>query len=939
MSGEDRLTALLEQPVKRVTGIDFIQVVNPADQTLLRVFFLIDPDKLSGPIVNTADLPVDISTDTVTIVSISGGERLAEVPVVRTTYKQVPLDGEMRTVLEVQTAEAGDFSIYRLTIIDQPKQRIDRFFNGVAFSFKQGCPSDLDCRPRALECPPEQFVDFPIDYLARDFVSIRSALLDFASQRYPDWTEKIAADAGVMLAEIMAALGDELSYIQDRYAREGYLETASQRRSLRHHTRLVDYPIHDGLAAGTFLDLEMKKSADGGPDGGTLLNAGGRVWALGQGELPTPFEIGDGLNDQRKTLRTLLFSVGLEFQADLDGAVFSVALRQEFADHHLFFSDTLAPKVTVQDAGSSWLISHPVVAFLVAREHDTLNIYGVGRQFWVHRDWNEMVVHLPDVSKPCLPVEATELFLRGVFPTADQVPAGEDDVKFWAGKWLLLKTEPRDPAIPARRQLVRVVEVEHTSDPLSLDASDNPIPITRIKWEDAQALPFEMCLSDMVVHGNLVFATAGETVTEFFSIRTNEHIPPAQAETVDLTLERQGPLDEIACRRSVTFLYSLKQTETQGLGWLGELHDAKPEVELQEVEAANLQPPATPRIWQWQRTLLDARGFEDAFTLDDGTWRRVIGFRRIGEVIEHVDYADGSGFTIRFGDGEFGKTPPDQTVFRVRYRTGPGTRANLPADTVVNLRNPQDESQADLASVLDAVTNPLPITNGVDPENAAVIKQIAPEAFRAITFRAVRPEDYAEIAERLPWVQRAGARFRWTGSWLSAFVTADPLGSFELSSEHRTELENLMDCVRQAGRDAFVRNPRFVNIDLEIKICVESFAYPGQVKARVLEALVGRKGVRPTKGFFDPDNFTFGTPLRRAVLEAIIQDVPGVRGVEQMYLRVRGITDLREFVELTFNVGHDQVIRLQNDPRFPERGSLRIVAGQERQEMMEECQP
>jgi predicted phage baseplate assembly protein len=317
----------------------------------------------------------------------------------------------------------------------------------------------------------------------------------------------------------------------------------------------------------------------------------------------------------------------------------------------------------------------------------------------------------------------------------------------------------------------------------------------------------------------------------------------------------------------------------------------------------------------------------------------VIGFRRIGELIEHVDYADGSGFTIRFGDGEFGKTPPDQTVFRVRYRTGPGTRANLPADTVVNLRNPQDESQADLASVLDAVTNPLPITNGVDPENAAVIKQIAPEAFRAITFRAVRPEDYAEIAERLPWVQRAGARFHWTGSWLSAFVTADPLGSFELSSEHRTELENLMDCVRQAGRDAFVRNPRFVNIDLEIKICVESFAYPGQVKARVLEALVGRKGVRPTKGFFDPDNFTFGTPLRRAVLEAIIQDVPGVRGVEQMYLRVRGITDLREFVELTFNVGHDQVIRLQNDPRFPERGSLRIVAGQERQEMMEECQP
>jgi len=866
MPGEDRLTALLEQPVKRVTGIDFIQVVDPADQTVLRVFFLIDPDndpatpdpdKLSDPIVNTGDLPLDVSMDTVTINSVSGGERLAGVPIVRATYKQVPLDGEMRTVLEVQTSEPGDFSIYRLTIIDEPKQRIDRFFNGVEFSFKQGCPSALDCKPRGLECPPEPFVDFPIDYLARDFVSIRNALLDFASQRYPDWREKIEADAGVMLAEIMAALGDELSYIQDRYAREAYLETATQRRSLRHHTRLVDYQIHDGLTASTFLDLKVKT-------GGTFLNAGSRVWAQGQGEPPIPFELGHGLSD------------------------------------------------TTADEGK------PI-------------------KFWVHAEWNEVPVHIPDAAKPCLPVGATELFLCGTFPMPEQIPAGEDAAKFWIGKWLLLKTEPEDPSVPVRRQLIRVVEVEHTTDPLNLE-NNNPIAITRIRWEEAQALPFEMCLSDMVVHGNLVFATAGETVTEFFTIGTNDNIPLDLAKNVSRAVERQGPLDEIACRRSGTFLYSLKQTETRGLGWLGALHDTKPEVELQEVEADNLQPLATPQIWHWQRTLLDTRGFEDAFTLDDGTWRRVIGFRRIGEVIEHMDYASVSGFTIRFGDGEFGSTPPKETVFRVRYRTGPGTRANLPADTVVNLRNPEDEAQADLASVLDAVTNPLPITSGVDPEDPAVIKQLAPEAFRAITFRAVRPEDYAEIAERLPWVQRAGARFRWTGSWLSVFVTPDPLGSFELSPAHRAELENLVDCVRQAGREVFVRNSRFVNIDLEITICIEPFAYAGQVKARVLEALVGRKGVRPAKGFFDPDNFTFGTPLRRSALEAAIQDVAGVHGVEKMCLRARGITELREFVELTFNVGHDQVIRLQNDPRFPERGSLRIITRQEQQAVTEECQ-
>ena len=103
------------------------------------------------------------------------------------------------------------------------------------------------------------------------------------------------------------------------------------------------------------------------------------------------------------------------------------------------------------------------------------------------------------------------------------------------------------------------------------------------------------------------------------------------------------------------------------------------------------------------------------------------------------------------------------------------------------------------------------------------------------------------------------------------------------------------------------------------------------MRARVLEALLGRKGARRGKGFFDPDHFTFGTPLRRAALEAALHDVAGVRGAEEMRIRARGITGWRVFDELTFEVGDDQIIRLQNDPRFPERGSLRVITRQEAQ--------
>ena len=33
------------------------------------------------------------------------------------------------------------------------------------------------------------------------------------------------------------------------------------------------------------------------------------------------------------------------------------------------------------------------------------------------------------------------------------------------------------------------------------------------------------------------------------------------------------------------------------------------------------------------------------------------------------------------------------------------------------------------------------------------------------TRRAVRPEDYSQIIERMPFVQRASSTTRWTGSW------------------------------------------------------------------------------------------------------------------------------------------------------------------------------
>ena len=71
----------------------------------------------------------------------------------------------------------------------------------------------------------------------------------------PDWQERSAADLGVTLVELLAYVGDHLSYRQDAVATEAYLETARLRTSLRRHALLVDYAMHDGCNARVWLHV------------------------------------------------------------------------------------------------------------------------------------------------------------------------------------------------------------------------------------------------------------------------------------------------------------------------------------------------------------------------------------------------------------------------------------------------------------------------------------------------------------------------------------------------------------------------------------------------------------------------------------------------------------------------------------------------------------
>ncbi|CAN5744080.1 putative baseplate assembly protein [soil metagenome] len=772
MAPPDRLELLVGQVA--LTGIDFVAVDKP--QTTLTVHFLVPPTKLIPRATPFAPNPTTIAIRS----------RAPDADVTEVAVQTASLVGDQLVVTVVKPI---GFAPYTFHI---ESEYLDPYFNDAHFSFKVHCDSELDCRVDPPECPPDPGVDFPIDYLARDFSSLRNALLAFAAQRHPEWSNRVEADVGMMLLEAMSALGDEHAFYQDRVAREAYLETATQRRSLRRHARLVDYDVDDGTGATTWLDVTVDASATAP----IALVPGTVASAIADDRTTIAFEIGAGVRDTRT--------------------------------------------------------------------------------YWVAPDWNSWLPYFWSDDVTCLPRGSTSIDIAGDRAAALTPSVGLDAVR------LLLRVDPPTPDVPQRRCVVTVASFEVENDPL-LGQS-----VTRVHF--VEPLEFELDREATTIGRNVVPATAGVTHRQTFTIPAAGDISPG-------VVERVGP------NGTTTFLFSLDGSDTSELVRLAQRDGGvRPEI--------TLEGAAVP--WEQRDSFVGAPSAapdEAVFVLDDGMWRRIVHFDRPEGRIDHYDYASGAGKTIRFGDGALGSTPARGTTFTLAYRLGGGSVGNVAAETIRQLATP--------IPFVTAITNPMPVVDGRDPETAQTFKQLAPEAFRAVAYRAVKPEDYAEALERLAWVQRAGATFRWTGSWITAFATPDPRQTTKLSAARRADANRQLDAFRQAGREAFVSAPRYADLDLKITVCVEASAYSAHVQVAVMRALVGRNG------FFSPDRFTFGTSLRKTNLEAAIQAVSGVRAVEIIEYRRRGWFDWKELTS-SYSPGMDTVIRVENDAMHPERGTIEL---------------
>lgn len=514
-------------------------------------------------------------------------------------------------------------------------------------------------------------------------------------------------------------------------------------------------------------------------------------------------------------------------------------------------------------------------------------VYETAGQFQLHPELNELPIHHWERHNCCLPAGSTQVDL-----------VGDWTALLAAGDFLLLEEtrgatsgRPED-ADASHRQIVRITSVAAAADPLFAD------PLTRVVWDAADALRFPLCVSAggvaepvAVARGNLVLASHGRRYMEWF---------PAPPGT--------GPGIQTGSR---PFRFRLQEGPLSFL--------ATPPVSAGPPPVQYLMQPD---VRQGEPQVLRIRVQKGAEMLD--AWESRPDLLSSGPDDAHyVVETDNLGRAqIRFGDGVAGIAPETGSSIEVLYRTGVGTPGKVAPGGLYHVLEP------DLAtdfSAIDSVRNPLPSWGAVDPEPIEVVKLTAPAALRSGLHRAVTEDDYARLAELSPDVSKAVATFMWTGSWHTVSLTIDPRGATALSEEQSARILELVRGYAHLGYDLRIEAPEFLPLEIEIEVCVCPDHFRADVAEDVAMALSNRALPDGKLGFFHPDRFTFGETLYVSRLYAAVTSVEGVCSATVTKLQRQSAEPDGELERGSITPGRREILRLDNDPNFPENGSLLLT--------------
>ncbi len=110
-------------------------------------------------------------------------------------------------------------------------------------------------------------------------------------------TTRDTNDPSIALLDSWATIADVLTFYQERIANEGYLRTATERRSILELARLVGYKLRSGVSSSVFLAYTIDENTKEE----VTIPSGSRVQSIpGPDELPQAFETSEDLQARAK---------------------------------------------------------------------------------------------------------------------------------------------------------------------------------------------------------------------------------------------------------------------------------------------------------------------------------------------------------------------------------------------------------------------------------------------------------------------------------------------------------------------------------------------------------------------------------------------------------------------------------------------------------------
>ena len=959
-------------------------------------------------------------------------------------------------ILVVGVSTAGDFSPYTLRLVNSATEaREDPFevtealtgfdpqLAEVEFGFKVECPPFFDCKPQPADCPPDLPPSPAINYLAKDYGSFRTVMLDRLSQLLPAWGATSEADLGIALAELIAYAGDRLSYKQDAVTTEAYLETARSRVSLRRHALLVDYHVHDGCNARVWMQVQVNFQV--------ALKAGTRFYTSAPampktlaGNERAAQDVGvvifESMHDAQLFPQhdEILFYTWGEANCCLPKGATEATLLGTLdklqAGDVLIFQETVGPQtgipadadvrhrcavrltnVATRDAVgkilSDPLFDKPVteiqwsaddaLPFPVCisskvldsqqKEQTIPNVskaYGnivLADQGCSLTGIDLGIVPRPRLFKPQTPTASRcnptlpfpiPVRYRPLIPDSPITQAVKLDlagspvtpaiVRLATTGFVTLKDSKGLIALTVQAaspltwpDLFGVVARQNTVNPARFDLSIvyNPPGIS--------VPPVVETIADLsLASGDPNFVvTQVNAQSRFINVPAPPPGPAPAGFPVGTTQLASGATTDLKDTGGTTYLTVAAKNAAAWpplFGVLAQDNISDPAefnlLVLYAPSSGGVGVPTPVVVEQFTglnlanvaaataaSKLVTLRSFEDepnltlsaydlmhydanqatpvikltgSLNADTITWSAVQDLLADGPAETHfvVELESDGTASLRFGDDTNGRRPGSDTHFTGSYRIGNGTAGNIGADTLIH---------CDDANVARC-TNPLPAASGVDPETADQIRRRAPQAFLTQE-RAITMPDYVRVAEMNAQVENAVATLRWTGSWYTVFLTAEPKGAGNLTAGLRKELKKNLNRYRLAGQDIELESPQYVSLRIALTVCVDPAYFRSDVAKALTQVLGSRILADGTKGLFYPDNFTFGQAVYLSRVYAAARKVAGVQSVVATVFQPQTAPPTSIFLANgAIPLGAFQIARLDNDRSLPDHGQLTL---------------